>query len=87
MIMFRQLVIIVHGLIPARDHLAMIMYAKWADMLYLKEYTGVLQHCGRVVAGALACNRGGPDPVGGCAGCHDHSFATEQLVARDGGGV
>jgi len=38
--MFRQLIVVVHGLIPAREWLAMIRYVRWADLLFLDQYTG-----------------------------------------------
>ena len=38
--MFRQLIVVVHGLISPREWLAMIHYVRWADLLYLPHYTG-----------------------------------------------
>ena len=38
--MFRQLIIIVHGLISPQDWLAMIRYVRWATLLYVHPFTG-----------------------------------------------
>ena len=38
--MFRQLLVVVQGLIPAKDHEALLCFAVWADTLWLPSYTG-----------------------------------------------
>jgi len=38
--MFRQLIVVGHGLIPTKDWEAMIAYVAWADMLWEDSYTG-----------------------------------------------
>jgi len=38
--MFRQLIVVGHGLIPCKDWEAMIAYVRWADMLWQEHYTG-----------------------------------------------
>ena len=38
--MFRQLIIVVHGLIAAGDWLALIRYVRWANLLFCDTYTG-----------------------------------------------
>ncbi len=40
--MFRQLLVVCHGLLPAKDWEALLCYARWADMLWLNSYTGAL---------------------------------------------
>jgi len=40
--MFRQLLVVCHGLVPAKDWEALLCYARWADMLWLDSYTGAL---------------------------------------------
>jgi len=40
--MFRQLIVVGHGLIPTRDWEAMICYVRWADMLWLNSYRGLV---------------------------------------------
>ena len=38
--MFRQLIVVGHGLIPMPDWEAMIAYVRWADLLWRDNYTG-----------------------------------------------
>ena len=40
--MFRQLLVVCHGLIPTKDWEALLCYARWADMLWKDSYTGAL---------------------------------------------
>ena len=40
--MFRQLIVVGHGLIPTKDWEAMITYVRWADMLWQNRYTGLV---------------------------------------------
>ena len=40
--MFRQLLVVCHGLIPTKDWEALLCFTKWADMLWLDSYTGAL---------------------------------------------
>ena len=58
--MFRQLLVVCHGLVPAKDWEALLCYAWWADMLWLDSYTGalpvILVLCGYPPP---LCNRGG----------------------------
>ena len=46
--MWRQLIVVGHGLIPYRDWEAMIRYVRWADMLWKDSYNGVFGVRGRV---------------------------------------
>ena len=39
--MFRQLLVVAHGLIPCRDWEALLAYARWADLLWARTYTEV----------------------------------------------
>ena len=57
--MFRQLLVVCHGLVPAKDWEALLCYARWADMLWLDSYTGALPviHC--CVVMPPLCNREG----------------------------
>ena len=43
--MFRQLIVVGHGLIPTKDWEAMIAYVRWADLLWRDSYTGAARAC------------------------------------------
>ena len=72
--MFRQLLVVGHGLIPTRDWEAMIAYVRWADLLWLDSYKGLLglaQWGGHMVVGwGVAIWLGAWGGVGWVGCCH-----------------